>query len=66
MAHLEVHRGSVILIRYPFTDLSGTKVRPAIILTPDDLIPKIEDILCLFISSVIPDEPLLSDFILSP
>ena len=35
MAQAVVRRGSVVLIRYPFTDLIGAKVRPALVLTPD-------------------------------
>jgi mRNA-degrading endonuclease toxin of MazEF toxin-antitoxin module len=35
MAQSVVKRGSVVLIRYPFTDLTGAKVRPALVLTPD-------------------------------
>jgi mRNA interferase MazF len=27
-------RGEVVLVRYPFSDLSGAKVRPAIIVSP--------------------------------
>ena len=38
MAQSVVKRGSVVLIRYPFTDLSGAKVRPGLVLTPDDLL----------------------------
>jgi mRNA interferase MazF len=61
-----IKRGSIVLIRYPFTDLSGNKVRPAAILTPDIHISKMDDILCLFKSSVIPDKKYLlpSDYIL--
>lgn len=51
-----VKRGSVVLIRYPFTDLSGAKVRPAIIITPDEFLKRIDDVLCLFISSVVPEK----------
>ena len=43
MASRIVKRGSIVLIRYPFTDLSGEKVRPAIILTPDSLLPILPD-----------------------
>ena len=32
VAYPILRRGSVILVRYPFTDLSGAKVRPAVIL----------------------------------
>lgn len=64
MAEKIVKRGSIILIRYPFTDLTSFKVRPAVVLTPDKLLSKIDDVLCLFISSSIPDELLVTDFIL--
>jgi mRNA-degrading endonuclease toxin of MazEF toxin-antitoxin module len=51
MAQSVVKRGSVVLIRYPFTDLTGAKVRPALVLTPNHLLSRLEDVLCLFISS---------------
>src|SRR4029450_6580656 len=51
MAQPIVKRGSVVLIRYPFTDLTGAKARPALVVTPDHLLPRLEDVLCLFISS---------------
>lgn len=53
----------MVLIRYPFTDLTGFKVRPAAILTPDSLLSRIDDVLCLFVSSVIPEDPLPTDII---
>ena len=56
-----VTRGSIVLIRYPFTDLTAAKVRPALVITPDVLIPLIDDILCLFISSSTPSEVLPTD-----
>jgi mRNA interferase MazF len=66
MAQSVVKRGSVVLIRYPFTDSSGAKVRPALVPTPDDLLPRLEDVLCLFISSAMPEELLPTDFMLEP
>jgi mRNA-degrading endonuclease toxin of MazEF toxin-antitoxin module len=66
MAQSIVKRGSVVLIRYPFTDLTGAKVCPPLVLTPDHLLPRLEDVLCLFISSVMPGEVLPTDFILDP
>ena len=57
----QVIRGSIVLIRFPFTDLTSSKVRPAIIVTPDFLIPMLDDILCLFISSAMPGELLPTD-----
>ena len=64
MAQSIVKRGSVVLIRYPFTDLTGAKVRPALVVTPNHLLPRLEDVLCLFISSAMPDDLLLTDFVL--
>jgi len=64
MAEKIAKRGSIVLIRYPFTDLTSFKVRPAVVLTSDELLAKIDDVLCLFISSSIPDELLETDFIL--
>jgi mRNA interferase MazF len=66
MAQSIVQRGSVVLIRYPCTDLTGAKVRPALVLTPDHLLPRLEDVLCLFISSAMPEEILPTDFMLNP
>ena len=44
--------GDIILIEFPFTDLSDSKVRPAVVvsITPDAY----EDIIVCMISSVIP------------
>ena len=39
MAQSLVHRGSVVLIRYPFTDFTAAKVRPALGLTPRPVAP---------------------------
>jgi mRNA interferase MazF len=66
MAQSIVKRGSVVLIRYPFTDLTEAKARPALVVTPDHLLPRLEDVLCLFISSAIPDDLLPTDFVLEP
>jgi hypothetical protein len=64
MAQSIVKRGRVVLIRYPLTALIGAKVRPALVLTPDHLLPRLEDVLCLCISSAMPEELLPTDFIL--
>ncbi len=66
MAYRTIVRGSVVLIRHPFTDLSSAKVRPALILTPDWLIPKVEDVICLFVSSNVSRDLLPTDFVLDP
>ena len=66
MAQSAVKRGSVVLIRYPFTDLAGAKVRPAVVLTPNHFLPLLDDVLCLFISSAMPENLLPTDFVLAP
>ncbi|MEK7453266.1 MAG: type II toxin-antitoxin system PemK/MazF family toxin [Patescibacteria group bacterium] len=43
-------RGKIVLIPFPFSDLSGVKVRPAVIVS-DDLSGS--DIIVVFISSII-------------
>jgi mRNA interferase MazF len=54
MAPPVLHRGDVVLIPFPFTDLSGQKMRPALVISPD---PADQDILVAFISSVVPPAP---------
>ena len=46
-----LHRGDIVLVPFPFTDLSSKKVRPALIISPD---PQQDDIIVAFISSVVP------------
>ena len=64
MERSPVIRGSIVLVRFPFTDLTSSKVRPAVIVTPDFLIPRLDDLLCLFISSAMPEELLPTDLAL--
>lgn len=54
-------RGDALLIRFPFTDLSGSKRRPAVILAQYP-----PDVTVAFISSVIPTPPEPSDVLLQP
>lgn len=49
-----LRKGDVILVPFPFTDLSAVKVRPAVILTPEPTGP---DLVVAYLSSVIPDDP---------
>jgi mRNA interferase MazF len=58
-------RGSVVLVRFPYTDLTGSKVRPAVIVTPEKYLANSEDVLCAFISSVLPDPLLQTDIVIS-
>lgn len=56
-----LQRGNIVLVPFPFTDLSGQKVRPAVIISPN---PIGQDILLAFISSVIPISLEPTDYVL--
>ncbi len=44
-------RGTVVLIRYPFTDLSSIKVRPALVISNDNYNANQDDVVFLLITS---------------
>ncbi len=44
-----ITRGDIVLVRYPFTDFSETKLRPALVLVPED---EEGDYILSFITSV--------------
>lgn len=47
-------RGDVVLVPFPFTDLSGSKQRPASVVSPDSLNATRPDVLLAAITSQIP------------
>jgi mRNA interferase MazF len=55
--------GTIILTNFPFTDLSSTKRRPAIVIS--EVVPTETDVIVAFISSVIPSTISPTDFVLS-
>lgn len=55
-------RGRIVLVPFPFTDLSAQKVRPAIIISNPTYSPT--DVTVVFVSSVIPKSPKKTDVIL--
>jgi mRNA interferase MazF len=57
-------RGRVVLVPFPFDDLSSTKVRPAVCLT--DPIGPHRHVVLAFVSSVVPASPLPTDVMLAP
>jgi len=55
-------RGDIVLIRWPFSDLSSDKVRPALIISSDKYTYRSEDAVFLFISSKT-QNPQLTDLV---
>ena len=55
-------RGKIILVPFPFTDLSSQKVRPAVILSAN--VPHAKDVIVAFVSSVV-DTQLRSHILVS-
>lgn len=50
--HVDYPRGSVVLVPFPFTDLSGRKRRPALVVSPDEASFEEDLILCAITSRV--------------
>jgi len=57
-------KGKIVLIQFPFDDLSSSKVRPAYCLT--NTIGAYQHIIFALITSRIPNNPLHTDIILTP
>jgi mRNA interferase MazF len=56
-------RHKVVLVPFPFDDLSSTKVRPAVCLT--EPVGEYKHIVLAFITSRVPDKPLSTDLIIT-
>lgn len=50
--------GDVVLIPFPFSDLSKNKIRPAVILAQDK-----DDFVCVFITTIKPDGSIFLDVV---
>ena len=53
-ASTSYRRGDVVLVPFPFTDLSGAKQRPALVVSADSLNVTLEDVLVAAITSQVP------------
>lgn len=59
-----LRRGDIVLVPFPFTDLTSKKLRPAVIISVD---PQETDIVIAFISSAVSPEKLAkTDYLLQP
>jgi mRNA interferase MazF len=52
-------KGKIVLVPFPFTDLTAAKLRPALVLYEGD-----KDVILAFISSKIPSEPSISEILI--
>ena len=59
---MDLVRGDIVLVPFPFTDLTSSKVRPAVIVSAD---PQAVDVTIAFISSVLPGIPAKTEFLLT-
>lgn len=57
-----MQKGKIVLVPFPFDDLSATKVRPAVILT--EPIGAYRHVVLAFISSQVPAEPFETDIVI--
>ncbi len=52
--------GDVVLVRFPFTDLTSTKKRPALVISPSEYSIEFDDIVAMALTS----QPQNSDFVI--
>ena len=58
-------RGDVVLVAFPFTDLTTTKMRPALVVSSDAFNHKNVDIIAVAVTSQIPKRILETNYLLS-
>lgn len=55
-------RGDIVLVSFPFTDLSSSKRRPALVVSPDAFNDQMQDVVLVAITSQLTDnDPLIID-----
>ncbi len=52
-----VNQKEIVLLPFPFSNLEGSRVRPALVVSNDDLNGKSEDCIMVPMTTVIKDEP---------
>ena len=51
---MSYQRGDIVLVPFPFTDLSRQKARPAVVISPQSFNKRLQDVILVAISSQIP------------
>jgi len=54
---MNIRQKEIVLLPYPFSDLEGKKVRPAVILSNDKFNEKSDDCIAVPLTSVLKEEP---------
>ena len=54
---MKVNQKDVVLLSYPFSNLGGTKVRPALVVSNNQFNKKSDDCIMVPLTSIIKDEP---------
>ncbi len=54
---MNINQKDIVLLPYPFTDLQGAKVRPALVVSNDALNRKSEDCILVPLTTVLKEEP---------
>ncbi|MCG8607093.1 type II toxin-antitoxin system PemK/MazF family toxin [bacterium] len=53
----------IVLVRFPFTDYTGSKKRPALIISPNEF-NKLQDVLITFVTSRLEVPPRIGDYVI--
>jgi mRNA interferase MazF len=59
---MSFNRGDVVLVPFPFTDLTTQKQRPALVISSKDFNDSSSDVILVAITSQIPREPQPTDY----
>jgi mRNA interferase MazF len=62
---IDFKRGDIVLIHFPFTDLSSTKQRPALVVSSNTLNASSDDVLVVAITSQIPAKLAPEEYLIS-
>jgi mRNA interferase MazF len=54
---MQIRQKEIVLLPFPFSDLEGTKVRPALVVSNDSFNAKSDDCVMVPLTTVIKDEP---------